>query len=36
MTFDPSPNCEFIGALLYAVTAMFFVISVACGTRVRS
>ena len=36
MTFDPSPICEFIGALLYAVTAMFFVISIACGTRVRN
>ena len=36
MMFDPSSAYEFIGVLLYAVTAMFVVISIACGTRVRS
>ena len=35
MTIDPTSTIEYVAVLLYAVIAMFLVLSVACGVRVR-
>jgi hypothetical protein len=36
MMFDASAAAEYIAALMYTVAAIFFVLSVACGLRVRN
>ncbi len=35
MTIDPTSTIKYVAVLLYVVTAMFFVLSVSCGVRVR-